>query len=189
MKPMISLMTLFIAGTTLTACTQATPEDMSQDTQMMSPLIHIGFLVGIVAIFCLAFAFAFLQLKKNPNFRTSMWTKVFAFVAIVGLTTCLFPLNIQQFMDFSTLDISMIGLSLAAMYIICDIVKSTFSSQPRTTQMAIIFGGGALGMVCRYLVEFGEVSNTYNFTPLNIIVSFAALCIVFLLHTKIRILF
>ena len=27
-----------------------------------------------------------------------------------------------------------------------------------------------LGMSCRYLLEFGEVSNTYNFTPLNSIV-------------------
>ena len=25
-----------------------------------------------------------------------------------------------------------------------------------------------LGMICRYLLEFGEVSNTYNFVPLNI---------------------
>lgn len=25
------------------------------------------------------------------------------------------------------------------------------------------------GMICRYLLEFGEVSNTYNFTPFNII--------------------
>lgn len=27
----------------------------------------------------------------------------------------------------------------------------------------------AVGMGCRYLLEFGEVSNTYNFTPANVI--------------------
>lgn len=27
-----------------------------------------------------------------------------------------------------------------------------------------------IGMVCRYFLEFGEVSNTYNFTPFNIVV-------------------
>ena len=27
-----------------------------------------------------------------------------------------------------------------------------------------------IGMFCRYLLEFGEVSNTYNFTPLNVVV-------------------
>lgn len=27
----------------------------------------------------------------------------------------------------------------------------------------------AFGLVCRYFLEFGEVSNTYNFTPANIV--------------------
>lgn len=27
----------------------------------------------------------------------------------------------------------------------------------------------SIGMVCRYLLEFGEVSNTYNFTLFNIV--------------------
>ena len=27
----------------------------------------------------------------------------------------------------------------------------------------------AIGMFCRYLLEFGEVSNTYNFTLFNIV--------------------
>lgn len=31
-----------------------------------------------------------------------------------------------------------------------------------------------VGLLCRYLLEFGEVSNTYNFVPLNIIVHVAA---------------
>ena len=31
-------------------------------------------------------------------------------------------------------------------------------------QLALILGG----MLCRFLLEFGEVSNTYNFTPPNI---------------------
>lgn len=30
-----------------------------------------------------------------------------------------------------------------------------------------------LGMVFRYLLEFGEVSNTYNFTPPNVLVHVA----------------
>ena len=31
-----------------------------------------------------------------------------------------------------------------------------------------------VGLLCRYLLEFGEVSNTYNFVPLNIIVHVTA---------------
>ena len=39
----------------------------------------------------------------------------------------------------------------------------------------------ALGMVCRYLLEFGEVSNTYNFTLVNIVVYLFAAPVVTLL--------
>lgn len=33
-----------------------------------------------------------------------------------------------------------------------------------------MMGFTAIGMICRYLLEFGEVSNTYNFTVVNIVV-------------------
>ncbi|MBR2420815.1 MAG: hypothetical protein IKB09_00505 [Oscillospiraceae bacterium] len=36
-------------------------------------------------------------------------------------------------------------------------------------QIALILGG----MLCRYLLEYGEVSNTYNFTPANIVLHLA----------------
>ena len=33
----------------------------------------------------------------------------------------------------------------------------------------VMFVFTVIGMICRYLLEFGEVSNTYNFTLFNII--------------------
>ena len=39
----------------------------------------------------------------------------------------------------------------------------------------------ALGLLCRYLMEFGEVSNTYNFTIFNIVVYLLAAPVVTLL--------
>lgn len=44
-----------------------------------------------------------------------------------------------------------------------------------------------LGMACRYMMEFGEVSNVYNFTLPNIALHFAAaLCCIWIsaLHTE-----
>ena len=44
-----------------------------------------------------------------------------------------------------------------------------------------------VGMVCRYFLEFGEVSNTYNFTLPNIaihIVAISCICICGYLHAK-----
>ena len=43
------------------------------------------------------------------------------------------------------------------------------------------------GMICRYFLEFGEVSNTYNFTLTNIaihIVAISCICICGYLHAK-----
>ena len=43
------------------------------------------------------------------------------------------------------------------------------------------------GMICRYFLEFGEVSNTYNFTLPNIaihIVVVSCICLCSYLHTK-----
>lgn len=38
---------------------------------------------------------------------------------------------------------------------------------------ALTFGLTLVGFLCRFLLEYGEVSNTYNFTPANIAVHLA----------------
>jgi len=46
------------------------------------------------------------------------------------------------------------------------------------------------GMICRYFLEFGEVSNTYNFTFPNIvfhIIIISCVCLCSYLHTKKKI--
>lgn len=41
-----------------------------------------------------------------------------------------------------------------------------------------------LGLACRYLLEFGEVSNTYNFTPANLAAHLAAAALFFVLGAR-----
>ena len=44
-----------------------------------------------------------------------------------------------------------------------------------------------VGMICRYFLEFGEVSNTYNFTLPNVVIHIVAIlciCICSYLHAK-----
>ena len=44
-----------------------------------------------------------------------------------------------------------------------------------------------VGMICRYFLEFGEVSNTYNFTLSNIaihIIAISCVCLCSYLHAK-----
>lgn len=46
---------------------------------------------------------------------------------------------------------------------------------------AINLGVILLGMLCRYILEFGEVSNTYNFTIPNILLHISATFIISML--------
>ena len=81
-----------------------------------------------------------------------------------------FPIRSEPFpLDFSgvyslVLSYGVIALALAAI----------FGSGRGLKVYIMLFLGTVIGMGCRYLLEFGEVSNTYNFTLFNI-VSYLAL--------------
>lgn len=73
--------------------------------------------------------------------------------------------------------------SITSMYLYFDIEAAIFSgailavllSQRRIWQMVLLSAALVCGgLVCRYLLEFGEVSNTYNFTLPNIALHLAA---------------
>ena len=47
------------------------------------------------------------------------------------------------------------------------ILAGLFPKKKFAVVVAVDFAAIAIGLVCRYLLEFGEVSNTYNFTLPN----------------------
>ena len=79
-------------------------------------------------------------------------------------------------------------LSITAEYLYLDVGAALFSGallaaqfpQKRFWQIALLSAALACGgLACRYLLEFGEVSNTYNFTMPNIalhLAAFAGIC-------------
>lgn len=95
--------------------------------------------------------------------------KIILFAYIVLMGCCDFPFQSEQVpLDITRLYLIaapylMIGLTFA--YIDVKKGKEVYIS-------TLIFT--AVGMVCRYFLEFGEVSNTYNFTLLNVL-SFIAI--------------
>lgn len=99
-------------------------------------------------------------LKKHPVF-----VKAFVLGYVVFTGCFVFPISSERFpltfMDIYLLVISygVIALSFSALY----------GPQKEKTVYILSFLLTALGLLCRYLLEYGEVSNTYNFTPINII--------------------
>ena len=71
-----------------------------------------------------------------------------------------------------TLDTNIVSILLflnIACYIELGILEKTLLEEWKFRRVALLNLGIILsGMLCRYLLEFGEVSNTYNFTLPNI---------------------
>lgn len=98
--------------------------------------------------------------KKYPQIP-----KILTFGYIIFAGCFVFPIRSNPFpLDFQKLYLLVLSYSVIAL------------------ALAKIFGAGrghmiyittllltAIGMGCRYLLEFGEASNAYNFTPFNII--------------------
>ena len=60
-------------------------------------------------------------------------------------------------------------VSLAAYYEIGLIQGVLFEHKEHLKCMGLTLSMTLVGLLCRYLLEFGEVSNTYNFILLNIV--------------------
>lgn len=96
--------------------------------------------------------------------------KVSSNLLLIGLTAffscCLFPVyNVTM---QSSLGIPMLAVILFAYYEIGVLFAARYPDKA-IWQVALFFlSASLLGMGCRYLLEFGEISNVYNFTLPNI---------------------
>lgn len=76
-----------------------------------------------------------------------------------------FPIRSEPF----PLDFQKVYLLVASYGVIALALAGIWGPDQRKKVYAATFLLTFVGMGCRYLLEFGEVSNTYNFTPFNII--------------------
>jgi len=75
--------------------------------------------------------------------------------------------NLTKEWSFSITAIN-IYLILASAWAIGGFLYALFPNKKATFIVAVLVAFACLGLACRYLLEFGEVSNTYNFTLPNI---------------------
>ena len=124
-----------------------------------------GFWFFISAICFAGAAAVFLAGWARRNNRSDIMRKlIWAFW--IFITCCSFPLWSERFplkwYNIFTF-ISGYGILATGLYAVYGEDRGP-SIYPRLVLFTII------GMICRYFLEFGEVSNTYNFTPFNIVV-------------------
>ena len=95
---------------------------------------------------------------------------VLGLVFIICLECCVFPVG--NFSLRGGMRLGLINLATAIGISKCfwEIVVFAFKQVTWLLVLLLNFGITILGMIARYFLEFGEVSNTYNFTLKNIVV-------------------
>ena len=110
---------------------------------------------------------------KNSKILLKKIAIILSFVFFSIFTGCLFP--IINFNPESPVDLGIpmtMVIVLTAFWLIDSIGKLEtyiFKSVKTSNIVLLNFALAIFGLVFRYLLEFGEVSNTYNFTITNVL--------------------
>lgn len=94
---------------------------------------------------------------------------IIGFIFIVCLQCCVFPF--YNFTHDVKLIIGLVNFMAAIGICKCtgDLEAAIFPSGTWSAMFFLNLGLAFLGLTARYLLEYGEVSNTYNFTTRNIV--------------------
>lgn len=106
---------------------------------------------------------------------------------IVGLECCVFPVGNLTLGGGMTIGIINFVAAIGIGKCVGEIEAAMFPKATWVLMLLLNFAITIMGMIARYLLEYGEVSNTYNFTLKNIvfhIVIMLLLSMTFWMQTK-----
>lgn len=117
--------------------------------------------------------------ERIQQYRKPLVVGMVIFCCIIG--GCLFPIincNPENPVETSLTMKTIILLSVFLFYSELGMVQSAlFPKGSMGFAAALNLGMTVLGLIFRYLLEYGEVSNTYNFTAANVALHLFALTI------------
>ncbi len=113
-------------------------------------------------------------LSKLVNKKRKLsWTIFITYIAIFGCAA--FPL-FPQYTAYSNIILHLTN----AVYVIPSVFISLLGKGQTIKVYSISFISLLIGMICRYFIEFGEVSNSVNFTATNIVLFLEILPLVYM---------
>lgn len=128
-----------------------------------------------IAIFILMMGcLGFFTYKKAPQLKAFFTAHPLALKLLVWgyiiFNACFsFPIYSEKF----PLDFSKAYLLIASYGVIALSFAGIYGVKKHLIVWMQTWGFGILGLICRYFLEFGEVSNSYNFTLFNVILYLA----------------
>ena len=122
-----------------------------------------------IAVFVLLMAIVYLGAKSGKLqhfFKVHPWIPKILVLGYIVFAGCfMFPIRSEPF----PLDFQGVYLLAASHGVIALAFAGIWGPDRERMVYIATFVLTSIGMVCRYLLEFGEVSNTYNFTLFNIV--------------------
>ena len=122
-----------------------------------------------IAVFVLLMAIVYLGAKSGKLqhfFKVHPWIPKILVLGYIVFAGCfMFPIRSEPF----PLDFQGVYLLAASHGVIALAFAGIWGPDREWMVYIATFVLTSIGMVCRYLLEFGEVSNTYNFTLFNIV--------------------
>ena len=128
-------------------------------------MLVLGIVIIIIFIMCFFIGHKVAKnsgkdLKKHPT-----WTKYFLLGYIVFAGCFTFPLWSEEFpLDFMKVYLIITGYGIIALGL-----SGIYGAKKEKIVYLQTFILTVVGLLCRYFLEFGEHSNTYNFTLLNVV--------------------
>ena len=110
---------------------------------------------------------------RNLRAYISEHKKMFGIVGlvfIVCMECCTFPVGKITFGGNMTIGVVNVVCAIFIAKCIGEIEVAIFPQVSYGLIFLLNIGITIMGMVARYFLEYGEVSNTYNFTPKNIVI-------------------
>ena len=89
---------------------------------------------------------------------------------VILLECCVFPVGSITHTKWFTIGIVNIITAVGICKCVCEMEAALFPKASWGMINLLNIGITIMGMVSRYLLEYGEVSNTYNFTPKKIVI-------------------
>lgn len=129
-------------------------------------MIFVGIYLAMMALLIMAVYFGVKSgriqrfLKKHPQAPKIL---IVSYIVFNGCFA--FPIRSEPF----PLDFQEVYLLVAGYGLIASCLARVFGPDRERLIYVTVLLFTAVGMACRYLLEYGEVSNTYNFTLFNIV--------------------
>lgn len=133
-------------------------------------MIFAGIYIAVIVALVVAVFFGIKSGKLQHLFREHPRIPKTLLLGYIVFAGCfVFPISSEPF----PLDFQKVYLLVASYGVIALAFAGIFDSGRERLVYIVTFLLTIGGMGCRYLLEYGEVSNTYNFTLLNILIYLA----------------